>query len=245
MALKSKITKLEDVAESLRAEYTKGDDGAFYLNVESPDDLPAVRGLRKNRDDLRTEKEALAAKYAGVDIDSLKAEIATLKEGNKGGRNDAEISALTSQLKQLKDAAAAEKTTLEKDRDSARAEKDNYIRKAEIRGVLNKHDGNPIFLEHLLEGQLKVVDGKAVVVDSSGNPRIKNSLNEPLTLDDLVLDLKAKPEFGGAFKAPSTNGSGAGAGNGSGAKPGTVKAGSKEYFANLDKVASGELKIAE
>lgn len=250
MALKSRIAKLEDVVEALRAEYVKGDDGAYYLSVDDVDSLPAVRGLKSKRDELLAEKKALETKFAGVDIDDLKAaktKLAEFEKGNAGGKNDEKIAALESRIAQLTQTAQQEKAQLEAKANGAIAEKDQYIRRSEIRGVLAKHNGNVKFLEHALEPMLRVIDGKVVVVDEAGNPKIKNSMNESMTLEDLVVGLKANPEYGGAFGANPQGGSGAqGSGGGSsGSAPGTVKPGSKEYFANLEKVAKGEMKIAE
>lgn len=252
MALKGVYAKIEDVPETLREHYTKGDDGRAYLNVaEGLDDLPAVRGLRISRDEFREEKKKLVEKYAGVDIEELKAakaKLAELEAGNRGGKNDEKIAQLESTISQLTKSAAQEKAALEAERDQARFEKDSYIIESEIRGALGEPDikGNRLFLEHLLKPMTKYVNGKAVIVDEKGNVRLKSSMGEPLTPADVLRDWKAnRQDLAPAFATSGGSGSGAaGSGGGSGTAVGTVRAGSKEYFANLDKVAKGELKIA-
>lgn len=227
MALKAKIAKLEDVVEAFRGEYTKGEDGAYYLAVDGIESIPAVVAIQRKREEVGLLNRQLKEKYDGVDIDDLKAakvKLAELEAGNRGGKNDEKIVELTNTVKQLTAQAASEKAALEEKVTKAVSEKDRYIRKAEIVRELQAAGGNPTFLEHHLEPMLRVVDGKVVVVDDSGNPRIKNSMNEPLTLKDVIADLKTKPEFGGAFASQAAGGSGAsgGSGGGSALPPGTV-----------------------
>lgn len=246
MALKAKIAALTEVAESLRNEYAAGSDGAFYLNVSDVDELPAVRGISRKRDELLAEKVALKAKFDGVDLDEIKtmrAELVDLKAGNKGGKNDEKIAELNNTITQMKKAAADEKAAADAATAEIRTEKDRYIRKSEIASVLLKHDGNPNFLEHHLEGRLKVVDGKVVVVDANGNPQVKNSLNETMTLEDIVVDMKGKPEWAPAFKTDAKGGSGAQGSTQSSSPSGTFRRNEPGAFAkNAQALIDGKAK---
>ena len=59
MALKAVLDTLDGVSESLAAEYTKGDDGKFRLNVEGGEDLTVIKGaLQKERDARKALEKA-------------------------------------------------------------------------------------------------------------------------------------------------------------------------------------------
>ena len=245
--LKAVVAKIEDVEEKARDYYTKGADDRFYLDAEGVDDLPVVVGLKRNRDELKSEKLRVEQQRS-TDIAALETKIAALEKGNGGGKNDEKIAELENRIKQLTTTSAAEiaarDSQLAKGADAQR----RYIRNAEITKALAKQRGNPKFLAHLIEGQVKVdLDGenyRVQVVDASGNPRIKNSMNEAVSIDDLVSEMKANKEYAGAFDATGGSGSGAvGSGGGSTETSGAVRAGSKEYFANLEKVASGAVAV--
>lgn len=244
--LKAKVAKLEEVQESAREFYTKGDDGAFYLDADGVDDMPAVIGLKRNRDLLKEEKKSLEEKHSAA-VKTLEEKIEALEKGNKGGKNDEKIADLENKLKQLQTQAATEKSEIEGKLEKERGALRGAHRRSEIAAALAKHGGNPKFLMHLLEPHVKVdLDGesyKVTVIGADGSPRIKSTADPVFTVDDLVAEAKANKDYAGAFASAAGNGSGAADGRGGAAAPGTVRAGSKEYFANLDKVASGQLKV--
>ena len=216
MALKSRIAKLEEVAEAIRTEYTKGDDGLYYLNVDQVEELPAVRGLKTKRDELLGTIVTMNERFKGIDPEEVKSLKAKLEANNKGGKNDEMIEQLNNTIAQMKAAAIEEKSKLQGDLDKTRQEKDRYIIKNEIKGACVKLGAKPMFLEHHIEGKLVVRDGKVLVVDSSGNPKIKNSMNDPMTIEDLVTEMKQDPEWAPAFASDAKSGSGAtGSSNGS------------------------------
>lgn len=256
--LKAKIEKLEDVGEALREYYTKGSDGAFYLDADGVDDMPAVVGLKRNSDELKREKDRIAAK-AAADTQALESKIADLEKRNKGGQNDERIAELEARVKQVQAAAQQEKAAMEKQlADGLEAQK-AFIRKSVISTALADPDvaGDPLFLEHIMAPHLKIEvehgQPKITVLDGNGNPRIKSTADPVFTAKDLALELKAQPRFGGAFKATTTGGSGAGGNTGSGAgggkAKGTISRSDPQYGTllarNADKIAKGEITVTD
>ena len=188
--LKAVVAKIEDVEEKARDYYTKGADDRFYLDAEGVDDLPVVVGLKRNRDELKSEKLRVEQQRS-TDIAALETKIAALEKGNGGGKNDEKIAELENRIKQLTTTSAAEiaarDSQLAKGADAQR----RYIRNAEITKALAKQRGNPKFLAHLIEGQVKVdLDGenyRVQVVDARGD---RHALGiDPRTLADAVLGI--------------------------------------------------------
>lgn len=211
MALKGVVTKLEDVAEAFRGEYVKGDDGRFYLSVDSTiEELPTVRGLAAKKNEL-LGKLAKADETAAASIRERDEKIAALEKGNSGGKNDEKIAALENERKQLVENWGKEKTALlsetEKEKNAAR----RYFLTSEVRRAIGKLGGDVDLLEHIAERGVKVDrNGDAFtlqVVDAAGNPRIKNSMGEAFTVDDYAAELKTKHPA--AFPASGAAGSGA------------------------------------
>jgi hypothetical protein len=227
MALKATVDSLEAVPEAVRGEY-EAKDGKFVLKIEGAED---VSGLRKNRDDILTEKQRVAAeldKYKAMGLapekikeladaaqkaeeerqkaegnwDTLKN---TLNEQHKGqlAEKDKAIGGLTSQVEELMvDNVATQAITAEK--------------------------GDAKLLLPHIKAHTKVVQesGKFVtkVVDEKGNVRIANDgSGNPMTIAQLVVEMKADQSFGRAFDGSGATGSGAPNKGNSGSGAGSVK----------------------
>jgi hypothetical protein len=84
------------------------------------------------------------------------------------------------------------------------------------------------------------------VVDGKGNPRIGDAQGNPMTIKQLVDELKQDPDFARNFEGSGSSGGGAprsNAGGGGGVK--TIAAGDNAAFlANLDGILDGSVKIA-
>lgn len=94
MPLPARVKSLDEVDEAFHAEYEeKG--GEFVLQVDNPDQLPAVAGLKRNHDRLLAEKKTLSEtleSYGGKspeEITELEQELETLRQ-SKGGEPTAE-----------------------------------------------------------------------------------------------------------------------------------------------------------
>lgn len=90
---------------------------------------------------------------------------------------------------------------------------ERYLIGQEATAQIAAHDGIPMLLMPHVTRQTKVVvDGDefvARVVDAQGDLRV-NAAGAPMTVKDLVAEMKANAEYAPAFKSPAKGGSGTG-----------------------------------
>lgn len=97
----------------------------------------------------------------------------------------------------------------------------DVLARNEAQAAIVRADGRLTLLEPHVIRNLKVVEEegeppRVQVVDGKGVPRIKGT-GQPMTVDDLVLEMRANKDFESAFNAPDARGGG---GRGSGDRPG-------------------------
>jgi hypothetical protein len=121
---------------------------------------------------------------------------------------------------------------------------------AEATAALASAKGSTKVLLPHIKSHVKVVeeDGEFVVhvVDAKGNQRIGDAKGSPMTIAQLVEEMKADPDFARNFEGSGSSGGGAprsNAGGGGGVK--TIAAGDNAAFlANVDGILDGTVKIA-
>lgn len=197
-------------------------DGKYTFEFETPSE---VAGLKQNRDkvlaDLKKAKEDLAG-YSGIDPTKY-AELVKAHE-------DAERAALEGKgqwqvlEQQLKDQnAQREKQLVDKhqkeidDRESRIKSLSDALEAklvdAEAIAALSKHTKAVNLLMPHVKSRIKVVDedGKFVarVIDEKGNPRIGDAQGTPMTIEQLVEEMKASDDYLRAFDANTAGGGGA------------------------------------
>ena len=230
MTLPAVINKLEDVAEAFRSEYKQGEGGKYYLDVSGVDDMPAVSGLKKAKQDLLDEKKALKQKldaYGDVTPEKIK----ELQEAAKGsGKEGQKIQELEQKLEQQSKQAQLEIQQAKEEAAKATAAAETYFKRSEIQRAVKAAKGEPALLEHEIMKSLQVKrlengEFSLVVIGRDGQARIKDSQANPFTIDDLVNELKTNPTFGRAFDGLGKSGSGAdpNAGGGGSGGAGSVK----------------------
>jgi hypothetical protein len=198
------VDAIETAPENLREFYVKQDDGKFKF-----DPAAATAGLKKNRNDILTEKERLAAKLAGVDVDEyrrLKAAEEDAKRKKQQDEGDWEA-----REKSLKDSFQAEKTTYEGKIVTMTKALEKTLVDAEVVGALSAAKGNiPVMKRHVRDYvQMTESNGEYVVrvVDDKGQVRFVNGVE--MTIPQLVAEFKSKDEFKANFAAEAGSGSGA------------------------------------
>lgn len=107
--------------------------------------------------------------------------------------------------------------------------------------------GNPKLLLPILRPELGVVevDGQRVTVvkGSDGKPRYHPTTNALVTVEDRLKELRAIPDYAGAFEGAPGSGSGARASGTSGSPPVVAASDSKAFLANLAQIAKGEVTV--
>lgn len=208
-------------------------------------------GLKTNKDEVLKELKAARAKlaaYDGVDPEEHKRLKTAAEEAErKKAAAEGDFKSLEQQLV----------TKYEKQIAAEQAEKARYAKAMEqhlidaaIAQELAKHSDTPKLLMPHLKAQVKVqeVDGEFVarVVDAQGTVRIgKGQGSSPMSIAELVEEMKTSDEFAPAFRGSGSSGGGASKSSGSAAGARVVPAGDNAAFlANLDGIAKGTTKVA-
>jgi hypothetical protein len=253
MALKTKIAKLEDVAEPLRELY-EARDGAFVLKLEG-DAGDVFPGLTAKQQELLNEKKTLAEKLkvlegqlSGIDLEKAKK---ALEQAEQMERDKLKATGdWETREKQLKEQLAADLTKRETHFQTELKTRDDKIGK--LQGSLEKSlieaqataaiaaaKGAPELLMPHVMRQVKVVEENgeyvARVMDANGQPRIANVKGDPFTIANLVEEMKANTVFGRAFEASGTGGSGANNGNRGSGGGKTLNRGAFEAMGPMEK----------
>lgn len=262
MALKTKIAKLEDVAEPLRELY-EAKDGAFVLRLEG-DAGDVFPGLTAKQQELLNEKKTLAEKLkvlegqlSGIDLEKAKK---ALEQAEQHEREKLKATGdWETREKQLKEQLAADLSKRETHFQAELKTREDRIGK--LQGSLEKSlveaqataaiaaaKGSPeLLLPHVMRS-VKVVEENgefvARVLDATGQPRIANVKGDAFTIANLVDEMRANTVYGRAFEASGAGGSGAGQGNGGGSGVKTVSSRDQEAInANLEQIAKGEITV--
>ncbi len=244
MALKAIVTKLDDVAEALRGEYKpfklKGSDGkesdAFVLDVvaEAGYELDNVGSLKNALGAERTAKanlEKLVVKFKDLDPDKAREALTRLeelekidptKEADKIANTKFEA-AKTQLLAKHTEDMNAEKTKSTK----LRTKIDSLLVDSVAKSAIAEEKGSiELLLPHIQRATRVVEDGedfKVEVIGKDGNVRIGDSKGQPMTIEELVAEMKASDTFGRAFEGDGTTGGGKRPGTHDGGKPTGLK----------------------
>lgn len=265
MALKAILDNLDGLSDDVKKEYKAGTgdlSGKFLLDVTPVSDfaLENVKGLKSSLSKERTNGESLARQLSAFkDLDPDKSREAIKKVGEmKDWKPDdkvrEQIEATTNQLVEKhkgeiagKDTNIAALTTqLEK----------NMIIAAGSQAVVSNggtKDAPKVLSPHIERStRMRQVDGQFVVdvVDLDGNVRISPTAGStsPMTINELVLEMKDTDAFAPMFAGSGASGSGAsgGGGGGSHSAQGTIYSNDQEAIdSNTDAIASGKMVVVD
>lgn len=235
MALKARLETEQDLnalPEAVRKEYKKveeGDTAYFVLDAEGVEDVTGLKSALNKERGGRTKMEKLAKRLGLRTTDDPEAANKELLEKLGDSTLEDLIEASTKAGATKTEADEAVKNAKKLARDLGTAQEtvttqsvfiDRLVRENALKDILAKpeHEGNWLFLGSHLMKQVKVVEedgaeGKeyvAKVIDpKTKEVRTKKGSTTEMTLDDLVVEVKAIPEFADAFKGTGASGSGA------------------------------------
>lgn len=231
MAYKLIIDKIEDVEENIRPLYVEK-DGKFFLDVDGIEEHPLVAKSKQNLEAARRAERAMKAQ---------------VEKWEKLGKTDEEIAALIAAEEQNKQTALEAKgqweelkkqmnerhqLDIKKWEGLTEAEKQNniklrnklerYLVDATATAAIAAAEGEPELLLPIVKRFVKVVEDDAgefttMVVDDKGGARV-NGKGDPLTIVELLAEMKSSEKLGRAFKASGSSGGGASPGGGSNPK---------------------------
>lgn len=224
MALKLVVDKIEDVEENLRPLYVER-DGKFHLDAEIEDPAPLKRNLEAARRSERAMKQQVE-KWEKLGL--TEEEIVQLKaKAEKDQLEEAERKGEWEKLKQQMNQRHAEDlkakdAQIETER-QAREKLNQQIRRylvdAKATSAIAAAEGEPELLLDYVKRFIKVEqdeDGefRTSIVDDKGGARV-NGKGDPLTVDELLAEMKSSEKLGRAFKSSGSSGGGSQPGGGS------------------------------
>lgn len=232
MAFKLIVDDINTIDEAQRGMYVER-DGKFHLDVDGFDEHPTVAKLKQQQEAARRAERALKTQ---------------VEKWEKLGKTDEEISALIAEQEANKNAAlerAGEwdklKTQMnekhaqdikkweglteeEKKKNNAlKAKLERYLVDAQATNAIAAAEGEPELLLPIVKKFMKVVEDpdtgefSTAIVDDKGGARV-NGKGDPLTLAELLAEMRASEKLGRAFKASGSSGSGSQPGGGSNPK---------------------------
>lgn len=214
------VDSIDKVPEQFRSIYKQDDDGKFIVDDTYKGIVEAVTGLNRALKAARAEAKAKTP----VDLSPLA----------EYGKTPEEIKAnITAKLKELQDELAKggeAKLNLDKIRQELaeahakeleKANKRNEALQNQLYSLLVENaataavvelKGIPELLLPFIKQQVKVVEEEGqfnvYVVDSSGDRRYSGVTGQPMTIKELVAEMKANEKFGRLFESEAPVGGG-------------------------------------
>ena len=221
-----------DIKELLKTINLTEDQQAAIGTVQSQLDQRLQTTIESEKKGLLSKNEELISKLQkakakqlpdGVDASQYDDFVKGVKEAKKAAKKAEEEKLIASQnwetlKKEMNQTHSAElrqaRETSEKEINSLRKTLDNQLIENNIIKALEKENGSKALLMPHLKLQTQTVkdeDGNfnVVVVDEKGNPRNDPSTGEPIGVEQLVAEFKAKEEYAPAFPVQNS-----GSGNG-------------------------------
>jgi hypothetical protein len=214
------VDSIDKVPEQFRGIYKQGDDGKFVPDDAHKGVIEAITGLNRSLKAARAEAKAKTPVDLSplADFGKTPEEIKAAVESRinelqeqvaKGG--DAKVN-----LEKIKqDLAAAHAKDLE------RANKRSEALQNQLYGLLVENaataavvelKGVPELLLPFIKQQVKVVEEEGqfnvYVVDSSGDRRYSGVTGQPMTIKELVAEMKANEKYGRLFESEAPAGGG-------------------------------------
>ena len=219
MALKAILDNLDGISEEISKEYKKRDDAKYVLDVTSVDGFELAEvsklqsALSKERENNRKAADQLKA---FENLDPAKAREAMKKVE--------EMAAWTPEQK-VKEQIEAVKASIIEAHGKEKAKLEEKLSKmtksleeAKIVSVatqaLAEQKGSVrLLMPHVRQQtRLREVDGNFIVevLGADSNPRLTGSDGHPMTINELVAEMKTQNDFASAFEGTGATGSGAG-----------------------------------
>jgi DNA-binding transcriptional MerR regulator len=215
------VETLETVAEPLRANYTKTEDGKFRLDLEGYEDPVGLKSaLDKER---KAAKEAARQSSQWASLGKTPEEIQSLIEAQRKAEEEKAVKGGEwEKLKQqMNEAAQKERAQLEQKLQSKDKAIERYLIDAQATTAIADLKGSSALLLPHVKAAVRVVEDAGEfairVVDSAGNPRV-NGKGEFLTIKDLVSEMRQSDIYAPAFASTGSTGGGASGGGSSAAK---------------------------
>lgn len=256
MGLKLYFAKKEDVPEALLEHYKEQSDGRWMLQGEGIEDVTNLKTALSTEREDRKKAETTVKAFEKAGITDPKAAADALKRIEELGDLDPEKEAekiASTKFKVLQDQLVAKHAEELAAKESEVSDTVSQIEELMIRAdgasAIAGEKGSIELLMPIIKSSTRLVrdNGKFAVevVDSAGNARIGNSAGAPMTIPELVAELKTNDTYGRAFDASGTSGSGGPGDKGGGTLPkGKVSSSDQDGLnQNLEGIADGSVEV--
>lgn len=246
--LKHEVDSVDTIPENLRPLYAET-NGKFSIPEGMRGVADAITGLFSANTKIRDENKTLSKK-GQIDLSGLEEfgeDLPTIKERLKARLEELETAAASGKDNKLNidkvraEMKAANEVAVGNERkvqDSLRSTVHKYLVGAGASEALASEEGLVELAMPFVERQIKVVeiDGefKAVVVDKDGDPRISGGTGQPMTIKELVREMKGMDTYKPLFKSEAKGGGGALPG-----KTGTKPAPTAAAASPMDRIKAG------
>lgn len=201
------VETLDTVPEAMRGLYTE-DNGKFKLRVRGIEDTSGLKSaLDKERQSRSAfEKQVKAWQGIGKTPDEISE---LLREQDERTTHDAEKKGEWDKLRaQMNEKHQTALNAKDADLVKMRSTLEKHLVESQAIAEIAKLKGVPELLLPHVQRQVKVDDDfKVTVVDAKGDPRV-NGKGEPLSIADLVAEMRQHEVFGRAFDGSGKSGSG-------------------------------------
>lgn len=263
MPIKGRITKaerdaltadLQNIYKPLLKDGNPVKDSAgnelFILDAPDMEHRDDITGLKNALEDERRQNTERQQRITSLESEktSLAAEIETWKRKNPNA-SATEIETAKQELIRQHTAAL---DAVNKKTENYRAALDKALREDRARAAIVAAKGvSELLLPHVMASTkfIENADGtfKIIVVNSQGGERVGDAQGNPMTLDQLVAEMKQNEVFGKAFEASNAGGSGAN-NNGGGSANGfrTIRSTDRDAInASLEDIATGKAVVVD
>lgn len=226
MALNAIIdqTQYDGLGETMQQEYKAGSgdlDGHFTLDVTPSrgyglDNVTSLKSaLSSEREQVTTLKGSLAA-FEGLNVGEARNALAKVKDMVNWTPEEEVQAKIDAQLSQLSDKHKTELKGVADELGLTTQQLQKAMIDQTALTALSKHKGSPVLLLPAIRNQTRLKKNengsyKVEVVDGSGTVRISPAANStgPMTVGELVAELKTLPDYAQAFEGSHSQGSGA------------------------------------
>lgn len=267
MTMDAILNSLDGLSEEMQKEYKAGTgdlDGKFVLDVKGVSGmvLENVTNLKKSLEKERTNSRTAVKKleaFEGIkDPKSALEAIEKVKEFANFNPEEVVAEKIKARESELIKRHDAEKKQLVSANQDVIGQLENLLVDQVATKALMDAKGSIELLLPILRRNVKMrkTDNGyiAEIVDAEGNPRIGDSDANPMTMPQLVAEMKGNDAFAPAFEGSGTTGSGATGDGGKtgaagGSKSGTVKTVSMNdqdaLDSNIEGIAKGQVTVVD
>jgi len=209
-----------------------------------------TRGLKENQQKAMDQVAELRGKlkgFEGIDPETYKTLVTAHEESQR--KQAEEAGDFAAREKQLVEKHTKELDALKAELAEERGATERYLIDASATSALAEAKGSPKVLLPHIKAHTRIFreNGERVVqvVDERGNQRITDGKGTPMTIGDLIDELKADPDFARNFEGSGSSGGGASRSTGGAGGRHVVAADDNDAFiANLEAIAKGEVEVA-